>query len=80
MRVPELRSFAAKIFQTVETTRERCCTLTRARGTLRASKRNRFLELIGLLLPIVGFLIALWLIWVVLRWVAKKVAAAFRRK
>ena len=39
-----------------------------------------FWKLIGLLLPVVGFLIALWLIWVVLRWVAKKLAAAFRRK
>ena len=39
-----------------------------------------FWNLIGLLLPVVGFLIALWLIWVVLRWVAKKLAAAFRRK
>jgi hypothetical protein len=39
-----------------------------------------FWKLIGLLLPVVGFLIALWLIWVVLRWVAKKIATAFRRK
>ena len=39
-----------------------------------------FWKLIGLLLPVVGFLIALWLIWMVLRWVAKKLAAAFRRK
>ena len=37
-------------------------------------------KLIGLLLEAVGFLIALWLIWVVLRWVAKKLAASFRRK
>ena len=29
---------------------------------------------------VVGFLIALWLIWVLLRWVVKKLAAAFRRK
>ena len=39
-----------------------------------------FWKLIGLLLPVVGFLIALWLIWVVLRWVAKKLAAALRKK
>ena len=39
-----------------------------------------FWKLIGLLLPVVGFLIALWLIWAVLRWVAKKLAAAFRKK
>src|SRR5438876_8976489 len=39
-----------------------------------------FWKLIGLLLPVVGFLIALWLIWVVLRWVAKKLGAASRRK
>jgi hypothetical protein len=31
-----------------------------------------FWKLIGLLLPIVGFLIALWLIWVLVRWVVKK--------
>ena len=31
-----------------------------------------FWKLIGLLLPTVGFLIALWLIWVLLRWVVKK--------
>jgi hypothetical protein len=37
-------------------------------------------KLIGLLLLVVGFLIALWLIWVLLRWVAKKLAAAFRKK
>jgi len=39
-----------------------------------------FWKLIGLFLPVVGFVIALWLIWAVLRWVAKKLAAAFRRK
>jgi hypothetical protein len=39
-----------------------------------------FWKLIGLMLQVVGFLIALWLIWVLLRWVAKKLAAAFRRK
>ena len=39
-----------------------------------------FWKLIGVLLQVAGFLIALWLIWVVLRWVAKKLAAAFRRK
>jgi hypothetical protein len=31
-----------------------------------------FWKLIGLLLPIVGFLIALWLIWVLVRWVVKR--------
>jgi hypothetical protein len=39
-----------------------------------------FWKLIGLLLEAVGFLMALWLFWVVLRWVAKKLVAAFRRK
>jgi hypothetical protein len=39
-----------------------------------------FWNLIGLLLLIIGFLIALWLIWVGLRWIIEKIAAAFRRK
>jgi uncharacterized membrane protein len=39
-----------------------------------------FWNLIGLLLRGVGFFIALWLIWVLLRWVAKKLAAAFGKK
>ena len=39
-----------------------------------------FWKLIGLFLPVVGFLITLWLIWVLVRWVVKKLAAAFRRK
>jgi hypothetical protein len=39
-----------------------------------------FWEFMGLLLTVVGFLIALWLIWVLLQWVVKKLAAAFRRK
>jgi len=34
----------------------------------------------GLVLTVVGFLIALWLIWVVFRRVAKKLAAALHRK
>ena len=37
-------------------------------------------NLIGLLLLIIGFLIALWLIWEGLRWIIKKIEAAFRRK
>jgi hypothetical protein len=41
---------------------------------------SSFWKLIGLVLQVVGFLIALWLIWLVLRWIAKKLAAAFRRK
>ena len=41
---------------------------------------SSFWKLIGLLLPVVGFLIALWLIWVLLRWVAKKLASAFGKK
>jgi hypothetical protein len=41
---------------------------------------SSFWKLIGLLLLVVGFLIALWLIWVLLRWVAKKLASAFRKK
>lgn len=39
-----------------------------------------FWKFIGLLLQVVGFLIALLLIWVVLRWVTRKLAAAFRKK
>jgi hypothetical protein len=39
-----------------------------------------FWKLIELLLQVIGFLVALWLIWMALRWVAKKLAAAFRRK
>jgi hypothetical protein len=39
-----------------------------------------FWKLIGFLLLIIGFLIALWLIWVGLRWIIEKIAAAFRRK
>jgi hypothetical protein len=41
---------------------------------------SSFWKLIGLLLLVAGFLIALWLIWVVLRWVAKKGAATFGKK
>jgi hypothetical protein len=41
---------------------------------------SSFWKLIGLVLQVVGFLIALWLIWVLLRWVAKKLASAFRKK
>jgi hypothetical protein len=39
-----------------------------------------FWKLIGLLLLVIGFLVALWLIWVGLRWIIEKIAAAFRRK
>jgi hypothetical protein len=39
-----------------------------------------FWNLIGLLLLVSGFLIASWLIWVGLRWIIEKIAAAFRRK
>jgi hypothetical protein len=39
-----------------------------------------FWKLIELLLVVVGFLVALWLIWMVLRWLIEKLAAAFRRK
>jgi hypothetical protein len=39
-----------------------------------------FWKLIGLLLLVIGFLIALWLIWAGLRWIIEKIAAAFRRK
>ena len=39
-----------------------------------------FWKFSGLLLQVVGFFIALLLIWVILRWVAKKLAAAFRKK
>jgi hypothetical protein len=41
---------------------------------------SSFWRLIGLVLEVVGFVIALWLIWLVLRWVAKKLASAFRKK
>ena len=39
-----------------------------------------FWKVIGLLVSVVGFAIALLLIWVVLRWIVEKIAAAFRRK
>lgn len=39
-----------------------------------------FWKVIGLLLSLVAFAIALWLIWAVLRAVAKKLAAASRKK
>ncbi len=39
-----------------------------------------FWNLVGLLLLVIGFLIALWLIWVGLLWIIKKIEAAFRRK
>jgi hypothetical protein len=39
-----------------------------------------FWKFIGLLLWIVGFPIALWLIWLALRWMAKKLVAAFRKR
>jgi len=39
-----------------------------------------FWKLIGFLLLVIGFLIALWLIWVGLRWIIEKIAAALRRK
>jgi hypothetical protein len=39
-----------------------------------------FWKVVGLLLSIVGFAIALLLIWVALRWVAKKLAATFRKR
>ena len=34
--------------------------------------KESFWKLIGLLLQVVAFLIALWLIWLGLRWIAKK--------
>ncbi len=39
-----------------------------------------FWKFIGLLLSVVGFAIALLLIWVALRWAAKKLAATFRKR
>lgn len=39
-----------------------------------------FWKVIGLLLSVVGFAIALLLIWGALRWVAKKLATAARKK
>src|SRR4029453_18477621 len=39
-----------------------------------------FWMLIGFLLLVIGFLIALWLIWIGLRWIIEKIAAAFRKK
>ena len=39
-----------------------------------------FWSLIGLLLLVIGFLIALSLIWVGLRWIYENIAAAFRKK
>jgi hypothetical protein len=39
-----------------------------------------FWKLIGFLLLVFGFLIALWMFWVGLRWIIQKIATAFRRK
>ena len=39
-----------------------------------------FWNLIGLLLLVIGFLIVLSLIWVGLRWIFERIAAAFRKK
>lgn len=39
-----------------------------------------FWNLIGLLLLVIWLLIALWLIWLGLRRIIEKIAAAFRRK
>ena len=39
-----------------------------------------FWKLIVSLVEVIGFLIGLWLIWVVLRWIVRKLAAVFRRK
>jgi hypothetical protein len=41
---------------------------------------SSFWKLMGSLLVVIGFLIALWLISLGLRWVIEKIAAAFRRK
>jgi len=45
-----------------------------------AGDRRSFWKLIGLLFLVIAFLIALWLIWVGLRRIIEKIAAAFRRK
>jgi len=39
-----------------------------------------FWKLIGFLLLVVGFLIALWVISAGLRWIIEKIATAFRKK
>ena len=39
-----------------------------------------FWNFIGLLLVVLGVLIVLWLSWVGLLWIIKKLAAVFRRK
>jgi hypothetical protein len=39
-----------------------------------------FWQLVGLLLLVIGFLITLWLIWLGLHWIIKKLAPSFRRK
>jgi hypothetical protein len=39
-----------------------------------------FWNFIGLLLLVIGVLIVLWLSWVGVRWIIKKLAAALRRK
>jgi hypothetical protein len=41
---------------------------------------SSFWRLIDWLLLAAGFLIVLWLIWVVLRWIIEKLGAAFRKK
>jgi hypothetical protein len=53
-------------------------TLAQAPSYILGGGRS-FWKLIGFLLLAIGFLIALWLIWVVLRWIIQKLAA-FRRK
>jgi hypothetical protein len=39
-----------------------------------------FWSFIGLLLQVIGVLVVLWLSWVGLRWIIKKLSAAFRGK
>jgi hypothetical protein len=54
-------------------------TIARALSYIPGGGRS-FWKLIGLLLLVIASLIALWLIWVGLRKIIEKIAAAFRRK
>ncbi len=41
---------------------------------------SSFWKFTVLLLEAIGFVVVLWLIWVALRWIIEKLAAAFRKK
>ena len=57
-----------------------CSTAAAAPQAYIPGGARSFWSFIGLLLLVIGILIVLWLSWVGLRWIVKKLAAAFRRK